>query len=105
MTSLHASLEALHAPWRVYDECDHEHTDEDILAGKAYNIPEIGYTCDLMYVICRECCTDGPSGYEEQTEGCATYHTHTKDPDQRCHTIALLAAHRGTVSACPEPPE
>ena len=39
-----ARVEALHSPFRIYDECDHRHPDEDVAAGRAVDIPEIGYT-------------------------------------------------------------
>jgi len=85
-------VRVLHRPWKVLDECDHEHTDEDVRAGRAV---DTGWalSCDeaLMYVACAECCTkDG-----EQTEDCATYHNHTNrsgrpEDGPWCPTIAAL---------------
>jgi hypothetical protein len=89
-----AKIKALHSLWRVYDECDHEHTDEDVAAGVAQDIQEVGYTCNQTAVICSLCCTSGPPGWRDQSEECATYHEHTLDPATRCATVRLLAEER-----------
>jgi hypothetical protein len=68
------SVLELHRPFRIYDECGHKHTAEDVEAGRAIDVTDVGYTCSegLMYVICRECCADD----RYQTEDCATNHDH-----------------------------
>jgi hypothetical protein len=91
---LREKIAELHAPFNIYDECDHEHTDEDVREGKALDIHEVGYTCALSYVSCRECCTDYDGLHYWPTEECADHHEHTLNPDDRCATVALLAAER-----------
>jgi hypothetical protein len=78
----------LHAEVRIFDECEHEHTEDDVKAGRAFNVSEVGYVCQdgYRYSICRECCRDG----DYQTEGCATYHEHTADGPQ-CPTVHAIA--------------
>lgn len=93
-----AEVAALHRPWRIYDECGHDHTDEDYEAGRCIEVSEIGYVCDdgLMYVICRECCCDYDGFNYWQTESCANGHNldHTKIVGPSlCPTSAILARH------------
>lgn len=82
-----ARVRELHRAFRIYDDCGHEHTLEDVEAGRAKNVTEVGYVCEVGYQfdICSECCTDG----EYQTEGCATDHDR---PCYPCPTIAVLDA-------------
>lgn len=87
---LRAGVEALHSPFGIYDECDHEHTEDDVAAGAAKDIPEVGRTCNLLYIACRECCTDFDGRDYWPTEACANYHDHDHDPAHRCATVALL---------------
>lgn len=77
----------LHAPLRIYDDCGHRHTAEDVEAGRAKNISEVGYVCEdgFEYEICHECCTDG----EYQTEDCALH----ERPCVPCPTVAALTQH------------
>lgn len=90
-----AKVEALHAPYRIYDECGHEHTDEDYEAGRCVEAAEIGYVCDegLLYVICRECCCDYDGFNYWQTETCANGHDDhtTVVGPSLCPTRALIA--------------
>jgi hypothetical protein len=62
---------ALHTEWGIYDECDHTHTEEDIRAGKAVDVPEVGFTCDdaRMQTVCRECHTDDGEPTEDTEHG------------------------------------
>lgn len=86
-----ARIRSLHRPYKIYDACDHKHTDEDRAAGRAVAVEDVGLTCEdgLMYVVCRECCTDG--GY--QTEVCATEHQHSPGPEiPICSTAVALEA-------------
>lgn len=78
----------LHAEFRIFDECGHEHGEEDVKAGSAFNVSEVGYICEggYRYSICRECCRDG----DYQTEDCATYHRHTAEGPQ-CPTVKAIA--------------
>lgn len=59
----------LHVPFGIYDECGHEHTDADVIAGTAVDVPEVGVTCEegKLYDVCRECHLVN----DEPTEDCA----------------------------------
>lgn len=83
------AVRALHRPFRIYDECGHEHTDEDVDQGRAVSIDEVGYTCadGYLYTICRWCCTDGS---EYQTETCATNHAAERENCCPCPTARAL---------------
>ncbi len=66
---------ALHSEFRIYDECGHEHSQEEVDAGTAVNCDGADFvTCrdGYAYSVCRACCTDGWS----QTEECASHHDH-----------------------------
>ena len=84
-----AAIVKLHAPFRIYDECDHEHTQEDVDGGRAFEIDIIGFTCEngFEYEVCVACCCDRDS---EQTEECISSHVHGVNLP-RCQTIRLLA--------------
>lgn len=73
----------LHSPFKIYDECGHQHkeTDEGVTC-----VEDIDLVCEdgLMYTACTHCCTS----YGDQTEECATYHDHTR---HICETRAVLA--------------
>lgn len=81
-------VRAIHKPFGIYEECNHDHTDEDVADGQAVNVNEVGLTCDdgLMYRICMECCVDGE---EYQSERCMDSHEHSK-VGPICATIAAL---------------
>ena len=77
----------LHAEFRVYDECGHEHTQDEVDAGTAVVLHEEGaVTCEDGYVhsVCRACCTGGWS----QTEACASDH---ERPCWPCGTVEAIA--------------
>lgn len=95
--ALRAVLE-LHQPRRIYDECGHEHTEEDRKASRAVAIDEVGYVCKdgYQYSICRSCCMDSDNDY--QTEDCATYHDHGAGKPT-CPTEVAIASALGLVSS------
>ena len=79
------ALRALHAPFGIYDECEHDHHEDD---PEAVYIDGVGWTCDdgLLMTICRHCCTQLEYG---QTEDCATDHVHL--PGRAlCPTLAIV---------------
>jgi hypothetical protein len=86
-----AAVRALHTPYRIYDECDCTPEQKDADEGDNHVAAlDIGITCALMYVICRECCCDG-TDREYQTEVCVLYHeTHTSDTATICATVRAL---------------
>lgn len=66
----------LHYPFKIYDECEHQHEAANELLG-IVEIDEIGLTCDagLLYTVCRECDTDDGEVNENTEYGewpCAT---------------------------------
>lgn len=78
---------ALHAEFKVYDECDCDDDAKGLQDGRHTYVDEIGLTCALTYVACKECCTH--NGYV--TEHCAEAHTfHSPDPWNRCSTTKAL---------------
>lgn len=85
--ALHSVLNR-HRPRGIYQECDHEHTDEDLAAGLCLDIDEVGYVCQvgLMYSVCSECCSDGDYA---QGERCADGHEHHLD-GPICMTVGLI---------------
>lgn len=76
-------VRALHSEHRLYDPCDHEHTDDDLAAGRAVDTGD-GLTCEDSYFhsVCKTCCCDDG----EQTATCADTH-HVCWP---CPTIRAL---------------
>jgi len=79
------ALKALHAPYGVYDQCSHVHTERD---PEAIYIDGVGLTCEdgLLMTICRHCCTQLLRG---QTEDCATEHKHLPDY-ALCPTMSIV---------------
>ena len=77
---------ALHQPFRIYDECDHDHTEEDIAEGRAVETGEF-VSChdEYLYSICTACCRDA-QGF--QTEECADAHFHDKT---HCKTAVAIS--------------
>jgi hypothetical protein len=53
------------------DECGHDHTSEDLEAGRCIEIPEVGLTCEdgKLYTVCRECHTADGEPTEDTDEG------------------------------------
>lgn len=84
-----AAVSAIHTPHSIYDQCDHEHTADEIGTRGVVDVGEIGLTCEKMYDICSECCVVRDDG--SQSETCATYHTHGLDLPI-CKTSAALRA-------------
>lgn len=88
---LHSVLDALravldkHSALRIYDECGHRHTRDDVTAGVAKHVENVGFVCEdgFEYTVCRECCTGG-SGY--QSVECADDHL------LPCHPCATVQA-------------
>ena len=75
-------VRALHVPFRIYDECE----CEDTTTPGHIDVEEVGITCNLLHIACRECCTSGVD-IRYQTEDCANGHDHR---DTQCPTIAAL---------------
>jgi hypothetical protein len=86
-----AALRGLHKPFGIYEECGHDHTEEDFEAGRCIEVDLIGYTCEegLMYRVCTHCCTDNQTFEQYQTEDCATNHEHGAGVPI-CKTMAIL---------------
>jgi hypothetical protein len=85
-TAILARLHELHRPFGIYDPCDHQHTEDDVAAGRAIDIGD-GYGCpdSLLYTVCRHCCTSRGG----QTETCASSHRHAPGMPA-CPTVAIL---------------
>jgi len=66
---------ALHSEFKIYEECECAERDEE---GHLLSDPEWSEFAfcakSFMYLICRECCTDGED--TEMTEECADHHNH-----------------------------
>jgi hypothetical protein len=80
-----SAVRALHRPYGIYDECDHQHEEA---GGDVIDASEIGLTCAKLYDVCRECCTDDG---DYQGESCADGHEHGPDKPI-CKTAELLDA-------------
>lgn len=86
------SVAALHKPYKIYDECEHDHYEEygdgpgpeGEDPNGVVDVDGIGLTCNHTYSICAACCTD-----DGQTEYCAGGHDHGKDKPI-CPTMALF---------------
>lgn len=81
LTAVQAVLD-LHRPFRVYDEC--ECTDEQKDDGYHVEVNDIGLTCNHIYTVCGECCTDD----EYVTEACS-YHDH-REGEPICRTVKAI---------------
>lgn len=90
---LNAGL-ALHTEFKIYEECGHEHTDDDVDAGRAFAVEEVGYVCadGYLYSICKRCCTDDTG---IQGEACANH-------ERPCWPCATVAALQGDQPAEPK---
>lgn len=83
-----ARIREIHAPRGIFDQCDHEHTIDDVDNETVFDIDEIGLTCKKMYDVCCSCCG---TKWFPQDETCVTEHNH----GQRipiCPTIAAFEA-------------
>jgi len=77
----------IHAAMPIYDECECEDKSE----GHA-EVEEIGLTCNLLYYICLECCTEN-TRWPQQAEWCMDKHKHQHgdlDPWRRCLTVRIV---------------
>lgn len=84
-----SDLKDLHRPFPIYDECGHTHTQEEYKANDSIvYIDYIGYTCNVIYHICSECCCEGTD--REQSEGCLAHDHGPNIPI--CKTRELLDA-------------
>lgn len=67
-----AVIEARHKPFGVYDECGHQHAEEEIGIGGVVVVEELDapYTCGagLLYTICSTCGTKNGEVYEDSDE-------------------------------------
>lgn len=92
-------VRALHPEFKIYDECGHDHTDEEWDAGQAFEIADVGLTCDegYIYSVCRRCCTDDTG---IQGEACANH----ERPCWPCKTVAALQSDQPTPSELPTSP-
>jgi hypothetical protein len=80
-----ARVRALHKPFRLYDECGHDHEYGE--AGTQYIEDLANVTCEdgFLYEICYECCTQHRG---EQSEECLD---HDHGPGKPiCATVAAL---------------
>jgi len=82
---------ALHQPFSIYDECEHDHTEADVASLAAVDAGEF-LTCadSLIYVICAGCCLGRSAGYG-QTQDCADEHDHGEGRPI-CPTHAAISA-------------
>jgi hypothetical protein len=79
----------LHTEFRVHEECDHEHTEDDVRAGKAVVVGGDFIACQdgYLYSVCRACCTGGT----DQTEECAANHRLCGDKCWPCATVEAIS--------------
>jgi hypothetical protein len=88
------ALRARHAPMRIYDECDHDHNEADVIDGRP-SLVDTGefITCEdaYLYSICRWCCCENPE-WPEQAEWCADRHNAEHRAGHTCDVPALLDA-------------
>lgn len=83
-----AAVRSIHREFRIYRECGHEHTDDDLGKPGVIELDDVGVVCQAgsLYSICAACCTDG----EFQREDCADDHPHDDAPCWPCPTLAAL---------------
>jgi len=85
---------AEHKAVRIYEPCDHDHTDEDVAAGRTVDAFDF-ISCEelYLYTICRGCCGFAGTMNGQQTEECAAEHDHGRCypcPTRVAITTALL---------------
>jgi hypothetical protein len=70
LRALRAVVE-LHSEFRIYDECSHQHTDEEVTAGTAFDVEDVGITCEegYLYSVCKKCHTDDGDVTEDTPDG------------------------------------
>ena len=83
-----AKVRALHLPSKIYRKCEHSHIEDEERTGRAFNVADVGLTCDegYWYSICENCCLDD---YFERTEDCEGCHAHAEN-SPICRTIDIL---------------
>jgi hypothetical protein len=77
-------LKAMHAPFDVFTECGHQHSESDT---RARHVEGLGMVCDdgLVTTVCLHCCVADHA----QAAVCETRHDH--EPDRAvCPTMALV---------------
>ena len=84
-----AKLRELHAPVPIYQECGHEHEEEE--PGKVF-ATTIGLTCNYRYDVCNACCISASAQYDDEPflEICEE-HRHRPDTPI-CKTREILDA-------------
>lgn len=82
-----AAVVAIHRVDTVYDECEHDHAEEDAANGVVY-AGEAGLTCAKVHDVCRNCCVNALGG---QSDICSDEHQHGPN-EPPCRTIAALRA-------------
>jgi hypothetical protein len=76
----------LHRQHRLYDECGHEHSEDEVRAGLAADAGEF-LACEDGFErkVCRHCCANDGNG---QIEDCAV--THLADECWPCSTVQAI---------------
>ena len=94
-----AAILKLHAPFKIYDDCGHKHTNHDLDSGLAIEVEECGLVCEdgYQYSVCYHCCTDDTG---DMTEWCMD-HDHGKDKPI-CATVALTTGTPVQIDAVSE---
>ena len=79
-------LQNLHCEYRIYDECGHDHDDDDPARVDCGDFS----SCEdaYLYSVCEACCTEPDYG---QTEECAASHDHGPGKPL-CPTAAILGS-------------
>lgn len=82
-----ADVLARHRPFRIYDDCGHDHFADD---EGVFEAAEIGLVCadGYLYPICQWCCCDAPD-WPQQSERCVDGHDHVASPVCRDYASAL----------------
>lgn len=79
----------IHKPVKIYDECDcpdgTHPEDYEYIDCQDY----VGCDNSMTGIGCDECCVDA---WDSLTQECGENHTHVKDPDKRCPTVAAVVA-------------
>ncbi len=83
-----AKLRELHKPHGIYDECGHQHTEEDEILG-IVDAGDAGLSCKKMYDVCTVCCDVADDGCQGET--CVCDHDHSTDLPI-CKTREILDA-------------
>jgi hypothetical protein len=79
----------IHSAMPIYDECE---CTEDQKSEGHTEVEDVGLTCNLLYYICLECCTEN-TRWPQQAEWCMDKHQHRHgdlDPWRRCMTVRIV---------------